>query len=184
MTVSPVTVLLTFLSIALVAFVILVGGFVLGHDFHADHGFGGDSDGAGSVFSSRVLGTFALGLGAGGAIATLGGLSGGLALLTGLISGGALGAAVWAFLWFLSSQQGSMLVATSELVGCLGVVVTSIGRNATGEVGVSRGETLANFLARAHSGSAIAKGQAVRVVRVAGSLLFVEEASVFSSGEP
>lgn len=59
------------------------------------------------------------------------------------------------------------------------MVVTAIGRNAAGEVGVSRGESLATFLARAHSGSAIAKGQGVRVVRVAGSLLFVEEASPF-----
>lgn len=176
---SPTTLLLTWLSIALVAFVVLVGGFVLGHDFHAGHGFHAEGDGAGSVFSTRVLGTFALGLGAAGAIATLGGLSGGAALASGLFGGSVLGGTVWVFLYFLSSQQGSMLVATSELVGRLGVVVTAIGRNAAGEVGVSRGESLATFLARAHSGSAIARGQSVRVVRVAGSLLFVEEASPF-----
>lgn len=179
---SPVTLVLAFLSIAVVAFVILVGGFFFGHDFHADHGF--DGDGTGAVFSSRVLGTFALGLGSAGAIATFGGLSASAALGAGLIGGCVLAGSTWGFFALLSSQQSSMLVASSELIGRVGVVVTSIGRDAIGEVGVTRAGTLSNFLARAHSGTAIARGKAVRVVRVAGSLLFVEEASPFTNDEP
>jgi len=179
--VSPVDVLLTFLSIAGVAFVVLVGGFFLGHDFHADHGFDPGGDSTGGIFSSRVLGTFALGLGAAGAIATVGGLSIGAALLAGFVTGCVLAGAVYGFFGLLRGQQSSMLVPTGHLVGCLGVVVTSIGRDAIGEVGISHGDRLTNFLARAHPGSAIGRGQAIRVVRVAGSLLFVEEASPFSS---
>jgi membrane protein implicated in regulation of membrane protease activity len=165
---------MTFLSIALIAFIVLVGGFFLGHDFHADHGF--DGEGA-SVFSTRVLGVFALGLGAAGAIATLSGWPAVVALLCGVISGGVLALATWGFFALLSSQQASSLVPSGELVGCFGVVVTAIGREAVGEVAVSRGEVLATFLARAAAGTGLAKGQAIRVVRATGSLLFVEEAS-------
>ena len=168
----------TFISIALAAFVFVLGGLLLGHGHDADHGVDGEHSAIVSLFSTRVLATFAMGFGASGAVATYYGLSVVVASAVGVASGVALGLVMWVLFGLIAGQQGSSLVASSELIGALGTVTTSIGANALGEVSVTHRETCPTFLARAQSGGAIAVGRAVRVVRAEGSLLFVEEAAV------
>ena len=63
----------------------------------------------------------------------------------------------------------------SDDIGCVGVVTTSIDANAVGEVGVSAEGEYRNYSARATAAQGIEKGRRVRVVRMSGGVLFVEE---------
>ena len=61
------------------------------------------------------------------------------------------------------------------MIGCIGVVTTSIDSNAVGEVGVSAEGEYRNYSARATGAQSIEKGRRVRVARMAGGVLIVEE---------
>ena len=62
--------MLIFLAIMTAGLIILIGGFLFGHDHDADHGDHGhdgghDSEPAVSIFSTKVIGTFIMGFGGG-----------------------------------------------------------------------------------------------------------------------
>ena len=172
--------MLIFISIALGCFIIVAGGFIFGHDHDVDGdhdvGHDGGADHAISIFSVKVLGTFGMGFGAAGAIASQYGLGNLAASGVGLGAGCVLAGIMYLFLSLIFKQQASSLVATSSLVGCNGVVTVEISADGLGEVGVSFGNKYSNFRAKSDKGTLIPKGRAVRVSRTTGSLVFVEEA--------
>ena len=175
--------MLTFIGIALAGFILVAGGFLFGHDHDLSHDVGGDvshdvhpeSEGTISIFSTKVLGTFVMGFGAAGAIAQFYRLSYPQSSLIGLGSGIVLGAIMYVILLLFVREQSSSLIPAETVIGCIGVVTTSIDPNGVGEVGVSAEGEYRNYSARATGSQSIEKGRRVRVARMAGGVLLVEE---------
>lgn len=173
-----------FVAIAVAAFILVTGSFLFGgnhgtdHD-HGDAGHGVEVGGAEptiSIFSTKVMGTWLMGFGAAGAIASAYGLNHLAASLIGLGCGLVLGALMYFLLGVFYRQQASSLVATPAAVGCMGTVTVTIEAQSLGEVGLTVEGQYLTYSARSNDGSPIAKGQLVRVVRTMGSQLVVEKA--------
>lgn len=173
--------MLIFIAIALAGFILVAGGFLFGgdHDHDVSHDFGHDvhpeSEGTISIFSTKVLGTFVMGFGAAGAIGQFYNLSYPQSSLVGLAAGAVLGVIMYVILLVFVREQASSLNSADVVIGCIGVVTTSIDSNAVGEVGVSAGGEYRNYSARATAAQSIEKGRRVRVVRIVGGVLLVEE---------
>jgi membrane-bound ClpP family serine protease len=173
--------MLIFIGITVAGFVLLVGGSLFGHDHDADHGHDGhvDHDAAGeptvSLFSVRVIGTFVMGFGAGGAIGAHYGLSDIPASLVGLGTGALMGLAMYGILHLIYGQQSTSLVATANAVGRMGTVTVPIAAGGTGQVELTLQGQHRAYIARSAAGEAIAKGSNVTVVRTAGSQVVVQE---------
>ena len=175
--------LMIFIAIALAGFILVAGGFLFGHDHDMGHDVGHDmgqdghpeSEGTINIFSTKVLGTFIMGFGAAGAIAMYYEARSMHASLIGVGSGIALGAVMYVILLMFIKEQASSLIPTESVLGCIGVVTTSIDKDAVGEVGVSAEGQYRNYAARATGSQGIEKGRRVRVVRMAGGDLIVEE---------
>lgn len=174
--------MLLFVTIALAAFLIVAGSFLFGHDHDLGHDqdLSHDAEAAGSeptvsIFSIKVIGTLLMGFGAAGAIARFYGANVLGASLIGLGSGLVLGAIMYALLNLFYSQQASSLVATDDILGRSGTVTVSISEGGVGEVGLNIAGQYMTRLAASSDGQAIARGQAVRVVRTVGSQLIVDK---------
>ena len=172
-----------FLSLTGAGLILLLGGAIFGHDHdfdhdhdaHVDHGHDADSGGEPtvSIFSTKVIGTFVMGFGAGGAIASYYSAGALPASAAGLGTGLLLAAAMYLVLRLIYGQQASSLVATDSLKGQTGTVTAGIEKDAVGEVTVlSR-----PYLARSKDGNPIKRGQTVSVVASVGSELIVAELS-------
>lgn len=170
-------VLLIFGSIALAFFLIMVGGFLFGHDHDAghDHAFDHGDPASISIFSTKVIATFGTGFGAAGAIATYYGQNGLIASLIGFVCGAILAGVMYAFMSAVARQQASSLVATETLISQSGTVTVAIDKDSVGEVAVSHGGGYVTYSARSTSPKPIQKGRPVRIIRTSGSLLIVEE---------
>jgi membrane-bound ClpP family serine protease len=172
-----------FIGIALAGFVLAAGAFLFGHDHDGVHDSGHDgadsihpeAETTISVFSIRVIGTFIMGCGAAGAIARHYNQGYMASSLIGLAAGVGLAAVMYGILRMFIAEQASSVVSSDSIVGCVGVVTTSIDKNEAGEVGVSAAGQYRNFTARATGSQTIEKGRSVRVVRRAGGDLIVEE---------
>jgi len=169
--------MLIFGSIAIAFFIIMVGGFLFGHDHDAghDHGFDHGDAATISIFSVKVIATFGMGFGAAGAVASYYGYDTVMSSLIGVGFGLLLAGSMYILLNLMARQQSCSLVATSSLVGHTGTVTIAISKNGNGEVAVSGAGNYGTYSARALDDVAIAKGRTVRVVRTSGSLLLVEE---------
>jgi len=176
--------MLIFVCITAAGFILLVGGSIFGHDHDVDHDHGGHFDhghdaGHGdatvSVFSTKVIGAFILGFGAGGAIAAFYGAGPLTASLIGLAVGVLIGLLMYLVLRLIYGQQSTSVVTTDAAIGEIGAVTVAIGRNGTGEVAITLRGQHRSFLARSADESAIAKGRRVRVIHTTGSQLVVRE---------
>lgn len=175
--------LITFLSILALGFIVLVGGSIFGHDSEIDHDLGGhdvhghdgDHDSVVSIFSTKVLGTFVLGFGGAGAIATYYGLPAVLSSCAGIAAGFVMGAIMYAIMKGMYGHQANSLVSINDLVDQTGIVITPIDEGTVGEVTVSLGSQTLTYTARGNAGRAISKGRNIRVVATMGSQLLVEE---------
>jgi len=144
------------------------------HDHDADHG--GDSGHATvSIFSPKIIALFCVGLGAGGALATVYGLGVTSSSLIGLASGLGLGGLMVGMLRMLYSQQASSNLDIDSAIGRIGTVTIDIMPGATGEIALSVSGQYTTFFARARmSELLISRGREVKVVSVSGSTLIVE----------
>jgi membrane-bound ClpP family serine protease len=175
--------MLIFIGITVAGLVLLVGGSLFGHDHdaghdgHFDHGHdaGGGGDPTVSLFSPRVIGTFIMGFGAGGAIATHYGLAPLPASFAGLGTGMLIALAMYGILRLIYSQQSTSLVTTSSAIGVAGTVTVAIAAGGTGEVELTLGGQHRAYLARSLAGEAVAKGRQVTIVRTVGSQVIVQE---------
>jgi len=174
-----------FVAIALAAFIIVAGSFLFGHDHEVDHDHdhgdaGHEADAGGdeptiSIFSTKVLATLCMGFGSAGAIAMHYHANLLTASLVGLLCGAVLGGLMYLVLGLFYQQQASSLVSTSTAVGCTGSVTVSIGEDSPGEVGLNLSGQYLTYSATSKDGTAIPKGQTVRIVRTVGSHLVVEK---------
>src|SRR5580658_7030529 len=161
--------MLIFLAIMIAGLVILVGGFIFGHDHdaeHADHGHdaGHDSEPAVSIFSTKVIGTFIMGFGGGGAIAQYAWGEVVRSSFTGFGVGVVMGAFMYLVMRLMYGQQSTSLVETSSIVGRTGTVATAIGAQSAGQVVVVVGGQTLTYLARSSGQTEIAKGKIVKVI--------------------
>ncbi len=181
--------MLIFVCITAAGFILLLGGSIFGHDHDGDHDHGGHFDhghDAGhdashdieptvSIFSTKVIGAFLMGFGAGGAIAAYYGAGPLAASFVGLAVGFLIGLLMYGVMRLIYGQQATSIVTTSTAVGEIGMVTIPIGRNGTGEVAITLRGQHRSFLARSADTNAIAKGRQVRVVHTTGSQLVVRE---------
>src|ERR1700689_5207509 len=138
--------MLIFLAIMLAGLIILIGGFFFGHDHdaeHADHGHdaGHDSEPTVSIFSTKVIGTFIMGFGGGGAIAQYAWDQMVRSSFAGLGTGLVMGAFMYLIMRLMYGQQSTSLIETSTMVGRTGTVATAIVAHSVGQaVGVVGGQ--------------------------------------------
>ena len=169
--------MLIFVGVTVAGFILLVGGSIFGHDHdvghdgHIDH----DAGHAVSLFSVKVIGSFIMGFGAGGAIAAYYGMGSLPASFVGLAVGFLMGLLMYWVMRLIYGQQSTSVVNTSTAVGEIGTVTVPIGRNGTGEVALTLYGQHRSFLASSADTNAIPKGRQVRVVQTTGSQLIVRE---------
>ncbi len=176
--------MLIFVCITAAGFILLVGGSIFGHDHDVDHDHGGHfdhghdadhGDATVSIFSTKVIGAFIMGFGAGGAIAAFYGSGPLTASLIGLAVGVLISLLMYLVMRLIYGQQATSIVTTDAAIGEIGAVTVAIGRNGTGEVAITLRGQHRSFLARSVDENAIAKGRRVRVIHTAGSQLVVRE---------
>jgi membrane protein implicated in regulation of membrane protease activity len=172
--------MLIFLGLTAAGLILLVGGSIFGHDHDVDHDHGGHLDhDAGhaeptvSMFSVKVIGSFIMGFGAGGAIASYYGMGPLPASFVGLAVGFLMGLVMYWVMRLIYGQQSTSIVNTSTAVGEIGTVTVPIGRHGTGEVSLALRGQHRSFLASSADTNAIPKGRQVRVVHTTGSQLVV-----------
>ncbi len=176
--------MIIFVAIAIGAFMIVAGGFLLGHDHDFDHDVdhdvghegGVDTHGIIGIFSLRVIFTFVMGFGAAGAIALHYGAGYPIASVIGIAVGIVLAALMYGIMMLFIEQQASSVTETDSLVGCTGTVTVPIDKDGMGEVGVSIGGEYHTFTARAHDRGPLGKGIIVRIIGMTGSVLTVDKA--------
>ena len=172
-----------FAAIALAAFIIMAGAFLLGHGHDLDHGFdhslggdgGPDVHGIVSIFSTRVICTFIMGFGAAGAIARYYGADNPIASLVGIAAGIVLAVLMYGIMLLFVEQQASSVIGSDALLGCTGTVTVPIDQDGMGEVGVSVAGEYRTYSARVQGSHPMPKGHTVRIVGVTGSMVTVDE---------
>lgn len=172
-----------FLTIMLAGIIVSVGGSLFGHDhdggFDHDHDHGHDAGGGNeptvSIFSPKVIGTFVMGFGAGGAIAQY--LWGNIfrSSFAGILVGALMGAIMYGVMKLLYSQQSTSLVQTGSLIGNPALVTSEIDANSLGQVTVRTGIEAPTYLARAAQGKHFAKGAMVVVIATNGAEVVVDD---------
>jgi membrane-bound ClpP family serine protease len=174
--------MLVFIAIAIGAFLLIAGSFLLGGDHDSDHDAGdagheisAEHDATISIFSTKILATFLMGFGAAGALGMHYGANHLTASLIGLVCGAFLAALMYLVLGLFYRQQASSLVSASSATGNSGTVTVTIGEGSVGEVSLCVEGQYNTYSAVALDGQSIAKGQVVRVVRTMGSQLVVEK---------
>jgi membrane protein implicated in regulation of membrane protease activity len=175
--------MLIFIGLTAAGLILLVGGSIFGHDHDVDHDHGGHGDHGGhdaghaeptvSMFSVKVIGSFIMGFGAGGAIASYYGMGPLPASFVGLAVGFLMGLVMYWVMRLIYGQQSTSVVNTSTAVGEIGTVTVPIGRHGTGEISLTLGGQHRSFLATSADTNAIPKGRHVRVVHTTGSQLVV-----------
>ena len=173
-----------FLTIMIAGIIVSVGGSLFGHDhdggFDHDHDHGHDAgsgnEPAVSVFSPKVIGTFIMGFGAGGAIAQYWWGNMFRSSLAGILVGAVMAVIMYGAMKLLYSQQSTSLVQTGSLIGSTATVITEIDANSLGQVTVRTGIEAPTYLARATAGKHFAKGTAVVVVATSGAEVVVDDA--------
>ncbi len=127
-----------------------------------------------SIFSTKVIGTFIMGFGGGGAIAQYAWDEMIRSSFTGLGTGVVMGAFMYLIMRLMYGQQSTSLVETSSIVGRTGTVATAIGAHSVGQVVVVVGEQTFTYLARSSGDKEIAKGKIVKVIASSGSDIVVD----------
>ncbi len=180
--------MLTFLAIAIAGAVIIVGGAIFGghdhdggdHSFDHDHSHDGHDADHGhnmptvSIFSAKVLGTFIMGFGGGGFLASYNGMNTTWSSLVGIGVGLGLGLFMYGIMRVLYSSQADSLIYTKEAVGKEGIARSNITENGVGEVEINYGDISKTYLARSNGAIAIMRGTKIRVAEYHGSELVVE----------
>ncbi len=172
-----------FVTIAIAAFIIVAGAFLFGHDHDIGHDFdhdvshegGPDVGGVISIFSTRVVFTFIMGFGAAGAIARYYGTDYPIASIVGIAAGMVLAALMYGIMLLFIEQQASSVIPTGSLMGCAGTVTVPIDKDGMGEIGVNVAGEYRTYTARMQGSGSLAKGRAVRIVGVTGSVVTVDE---------
>lgn len=182
------TLLVVFLAVGGIGFLFLMISLIMGDAFEAlDLDFGADLDfdtdidadfdgGGGSGFGildSRVISMFLVAFGFIGALALQLGLGGALGALVGIGSGLVLGGLVFAFGYYLVSNEGPPPVTNREMVGHPAKVIVSIKPDSIGQITFNVRQHRIDKLARTRNGKEIKAGETVFIEEIAGNELIV-----------
>src|SRR5258706_13637532 len=115
--------MLIFVCITVAGFILLVGGSLFGHDHDVDHDHGGhfdhghdaghDAEPSVSMFSVKVIGSFIMGFGAGGAIAAFYGANPRAASFIGFAVGFLMGLLLYLVMRVVFGQQAHSIDTTN-----------------------------------------------------------------------
>lgn len=181
------TLLIIFLTVGGIGFLFLMISLILGDifdaldldlgadlDFDADVDAEFDSGGAGfGILDSRVISMFLVAFGFVGALGLQLGLGGVLGALLGIGSGLILGGLVFAFGYYLVSNEGPPPVTNRELVGHAAKVIVDIKPESIGQISFRvRGQRI-DKLARTRDGKEIKTGESVFIEEIAGNEFIV-----------
>ncbi len=182
------TLLLVFLVTGGIGFLFLMISLIIGDifdafdlDFGADVDFDADVDadfdgsgGAGfGILDSRVISMFLTAFGFVGAIALQLGVGGVLGAVIGIGSGLILGGLIFAFGYYLVSQEASSPVTNRELIGHTAKVIVGIKPESVGQISFNVREQRIDKLARTRDGKEIKVGETVFIEEVAGNEFIV-----------
>lgn len=173
------TSLVLFLAIGGIGFLFLLISLLIGDlfeaiDFHFDLDLDVDgADGHFGILNSRVLTVFLTAFGGIGAIATEFGFGFGFSAMLGIGGGLMFGAVVFAFGYFLHTQQASSSVSERDLIGRTAKVVVGILPGNVGQISCTVGEEKVEKLARTRDGEELKAGTVVLIEEAAGDSLIV-----------
>lgn len=168
------TSLTIFLIIGGIGFLFLMISLLIGDLFDAfDFDLDLDTNGDFGLFDSRVISVFLTTFGFIGAIAIQLGFGIIVSGLFGAGSGVALGALVFAFGYFLHSQQTSSSVSEKDLIGRTAQVVVGIRPESVGQISCKVGEERVEKIARSRNGEEIKTGQTVFIEEITGDAVIV-----------
>lgn len=170
------TLLMIFLAIGAIGFLFLIISLIIGDLFDAlDIGFDTDADGGTEigVLDSRVISVFLTAFGFVAAIFLKLAFGTVLSLLVGLGSGILLGGLIFAFGYFLHTQEASSSVSERDLIGRTAKVVVGIRPESVGQISCRVGEERIEKLARTRDGKEIKEGETVFIEEIAGDSFIV-----------
>lgn len=179
------TLLTIFIVIGGIGILFLLISLVIGDlfeslDFDFDLEFDGGDGGSFGVLDSRVISVFLTAFGGIGAVALQFGYGGLLSAIFGIGSGVALGALVFAFGYFLHTQQASSSVTERELVGRTAKVIVKIQKGTVGQISCRIGDASIEKLARSRDGSEIKRGDTVFIEEVTADAFIVSPMENYS----
>jgi membrane-bound ClpP family serine protease len=171
---TAITTLTIFLIIGCVGFLFLMISLIVGDLFDAfDFDMDLDTNGDFGLFDSRVVSVFLTALGFVGALAVQFGFGAIFGALFGLASGIVLGAFVFAFGYFLHSQQASSSVGDKDLLGRTAQVVVGIRPGSVGQISCLVGDERIEKVARTANGEGIEAGKTVFIEEITGEAFIV-----------
>lgn len=185
------TLLTIFIAVGIFGFLFLLLSLLIGDlfehmDFSADHGFDFDHEIDGShggsygIINSRVISVFLTAFGGIGAVALQFGYGGFISGLFGIGGGVFLGAVVFAFGYFLYSQQASSSVTMRDLIGRTAEVTVAIQAGTVGQISCRIGEETVEKLARSRSGDEIKRGTSVFIEEITPDAFIVSPMNDYS----
>jgi len=170
------TLLLIFLIIGGIGFSFLMISLIIGDIFDAlDLDFDFDFDGGGEIgiLDSRVISVFLTTFGGIAALSIYFGLGGIISSLIGVSSGIIFGGLIFAFGYFLHTQQASSSVTDRDLIGRTAQVTVGILAGSIGQISCRIGEERVEKIARTRHGEAIKEGETVFIEEFAGDSFIV-----------
>lgn len=171
---TELTALTIFLIIGGIGFLFLLISLLMGDLFDAFQiDLDLDTNGDFGLFDSRVISVFLTAFGFVGALTLQFELGGFLGVLFGLVSGIVLGALVFAFGYFLHSQQASSSVGDQDLLGRTAQVVVGIKPGSVGQISCLIGDERVEKIARTSNGEAIEAGKTVFIEEITGDAFIV-----------
>jgi len=137
-----------------------------------------------SIWSFQTVLLFVGGFGIGGYFASIALLGFVLTMLAGCAAGTALAAIGYSGINFFYRRQSDSNIPSEDYVGLTGIVVTSIGAGAVGQVRCQIGDSRDVFLAKCVDGAAVPINSTVRVVDMIGTTAIVEPLGSAEQLEP
>lgn len=175
--------MMTFLSIFGAGLVFSMFSLLFGgdHDHDVGHDHGGDHDdgdhGGPNIFSIRGLSLLATGFGGVGLLVMYATKHVLVASIAGLGFGWVFAVVGLSMMRVFMRQQSTSMISTEDYIGVVGVVTTSIPIKGLGEVRATVDGVTMTKAASAVGGKSLSTGTVVRVVRLLGGTLSVEEIS-------
>lgn len=181
------TLLTVFLILGGIGFLFLMVSLIIGDLFEAfdfdhpdfdhpdfDHP---DIDGSGGsdigILDSRVISVFLTAFGFIGAFFLYSGFSGIISSVIGLGSGIVFGGLIFAFGYFLTTQESSSSVTQRDLIGRTAKVIVGIKPNSIGQISCRIGEERVEKLAQTRDGKEIKVGETVFIEEITGDAFIV-----------
>lgn len=163
-----------FLIIGGIGFLFLMVSLLVGDLFEAlDFDSGLDAGNGFGIFDSRVVSVFLAAFGFISALFIQFAFGTLVSTIFGLVSGIMLGGLVFAFGYFLYSQQASSSVSEEDMIGRTAQVIVGIRPESIGQISCLIGEERIEKIARARNGKEIKTGETVYIEDITSDAVIV-----------